>query len=125
VWVLKEQMSSRGTSGPAPMDYSPAAKFGEVRFITDFDLPVPPRPDSTISTAWVAAVANFIQECDPENDYIVLTGSPMAIYLVGVVSATVGATLNILVWRRERNEYVVAQVAPMVQMFLNYREFQS
>jgi hypothetical protein len=101
VWVLKEQMVSG-----SPMDYSAAYEYGDVEFITDFDPPVG-RTRSTIGAQWRQAVLRFIDSVDSENDYIILTGAPLAIFMCGLIMAQAGIMLKILVWRREQGKYVV------------------
>jgi hypothetical protein len=103
VWVLKEQ-AIRGANGTVPMDYTPAYTYGDVKFITEFDLPI--HPKSTVANEWTAAINKFLKEYDPERDYLILTGSPLAIFAFGVAISTTDVTHKILVWRREQGRYV-------------------
>lgn len=106
VWVVKEQ-ALRGPTGPAPMDYTPAYKYGDVQFITDCDLPLT-RGTSGLKDLWTQQVKKFHRVYNPDRDYIVLTGSPLAIFLIGAIIGAINSTYRpkILVWRRESNEYV-------------------
>lgn len=106
VWVLKEQMLS-GMNGPRAMDYSAAYEFGDVRFITEFDLPT--HPNSSVARNWYDAVHRFLQEYDPANDLIITTGQPLAIFMLGMVMGHLCIIPRILVWKREQNRYVVYQ----------------
>lgn len=102
VWVLKEQM--RGGDAKQVFDYTPAMKYGELRFATDFDLPL--HPNSSVRAAWFTDVNVMISEFDAERDWLILTGQPLAIFVAGQMFAALGVTPRILVWRREQNAYV-------------------
>lgn len=103
VWVVKEQVR-RDSAGPVPMDYTPATKFGDLKFITDFDLPL--NTQGSLATEWGRKLAVFMKEYDPDADWIVLTGSPLSIFMVGVSIGWAKLSPRILVWRREQGEYV-------------------
>lgn len=106
VWVVKEQVL-RGPTGPVPMDYTSAYRYGDVEFVTRSDLPLT-RGESSLKDQWTASVRDFLRRYDAECDFIVLTGSPLAIFLLGVVIGSVGPTARpkVLVWRRETDQYV-------------------
>lgn len=103
VWVVKEQIR-QSSSGSSPMDYTPAYEFGDIKFITEFDLPI--HPKSTIAEEWRQAVLRFTQELDPQRDYIVLTGQPAAIFVIGMILGYLEIVPQILVWKREQNRYI-------------------
>ena len=105
VWVVKEQMKP-SASGVAPMDYTSAYEFGELRFITEFDPPLHP---GTVREEWKNQIVRFVAEYDPEKDFIILTGSPLAIFLIGGVISEIRTPYKprILVWRREQSRYVL------------------
>lgn len=107
VWIVKEQVR-RGDAGTAPMDYTPAYAFGDIKFITEFDPPI--YPGSNLLRNWEDQVRNFVKEYDPSNDYIILTGAPLAIFLIGAIVGQIKSShpVKILVWRREQNAYVPA-----------------
>jgi hypothetical protein len=102
VWVIKEQML-RGDIGPIPMDYSKALGFGDLHFITTHDLPVYGR--SSVQDQWKTDVVKFVHEYDEMADYIITTGQPMAILMVGWIMGRAGKVPRFLVWRREENRY--------------------
>lgn len=106
VWVLKEQI--RGGDSRQVFDYTPAYKFGDLKFITDFDLPI--HAGSSLAKEWHKNVDWAIGEMGPD-DCLILTGQPLAIHTLGAKMRTAGVTLPILVWRREQGEYVVHQPA--------------
>lgn len=103
VWVIKEQML-RGDTGPVPMDYSPAANWGDLEFITSHDMPIYSR--STVQKSWNTDIIRFVTEYDQNMDFIVTTGQPMAIFTTGWVLGVVGKIPNFLVWRREEGRYL-------------------
>lgn len=104
VWIIKEQMV-RSETGSSVMDYTPAMRFGELRFITRHDLPSHGR--SLAAVAWAEDVAEFVRQYDQNRDFIVTTGQPMAIFMVGYFLASVGKIPRFLAWKRELNAYVV------------------
>jgi hypothetical protein len=109
VWVLKEQMRA-GPNGPAPMDYTAAYEFGDIKFITEFDPPL--HGKSTVLVEWHKAVACFLDEFDETRDFIIPTGSPFGIFLFGrvlgedIANHEYKQPPKILIWRREQNRYV-------------------
>jgi len=103
VWVVKEQVK-RADTGSSVMDYTPAMKYGELRFITQFDLPT--HPNSSVAAEWYKDVNRFLEECDDTQDFIVLTGSPLAIFVIGRACGMAKVFLTVLVWKREQNMYV-------------------
>lgn len=106
VWILKEQVQST-PSGPVPFDYTPAMKFGEVRFITEYDPPV--HPNSSLREKFEVQVHKFLSEFVPHRDFVMVTGSPYAILLFGqMLGRHVRVPVRTLVWRRERQCYVEA-----------------
>lgn len=109
VWVLKEQ-PVRGAVSTQVMDYSPAMEFGELVFVTEFDPPIHPNGQSL--EHWNNDVHKFIQEFNPEKDYIVATGRPDSIFSIGfklgwLMGRTRTSAIRFLVWRREENRYRV------------------
>ena len=107
VWVVKEQVRTAEV-GVRAMDYTPAMEYGDVHFITEFDIPL--HPNSTVTGEWVKAVQKFFKEYDASQDYIILTGHTLSIFMIGMI---LGATRTspyppkILVWRREQQRYVL------------------
>jgi hypothetical protein len=106
VWVLKEQMRS-AEHAARTMDYTPAMKFGDLRFVTEFDPPL--HPHSTVYANWERAVSDFCHEFDETRDFIICTGQPTAIFMIGFHLANWGKKPQFLVWRRQDGQYVPAQ----------------
>lgn len=104
VWVVKEQMM-RGDLGSIAMDYSPAMKFGDLEFITPCDLPL--HPGSTIRAVWEQEVDRFVRQYNVSEDYVIATGQPMAIFMVGHWLGRVQKLPRFLVWRPQENDYRV------------------
>lgn len=104
VWVLKEQVKS-SASGITPMDYTAALKFGDLQFMTDFDIPL--HHSSSVADEWFKAISRVVKVFDQERDYIILTGQPLAMFICGQMFQSAGIRPRILVWRRQQEMYVV------------------
>jgi len=100
---MKEQVK-RGVNGPEAMDYTPAMRYGEIRFITDFDLPL--YGTGTLTEAWWKAVHRFVKEFDEKIDFLVATGQPLAMVLIGYALGVHEFNPTFLIWRREENKYI-------------------
>lgn len=108
VWAIKEQTRRDASGQTVPMDYSPVYKYGDLRFITSFDPPIYPRVGD-LMLEWQKSIRTFLDTID-ENDFIVLTGAPIATFVVGVMMGWSGKLPRVLVWRRERNAYELFDV---------------
>lgn len=85
-------------------DFSPAEEFGEVHFILDSE--VRPYASSQHNANFHAAVNEFITKYDRTKDSIVLTGSPIAIAMFGMMLAEYQETeWNLLRWDSRRRKY--------------------
>ena len=104
VYIIKEQMI-RGETGPVVVDYSAATQFGDIEFITRFDMPMYGK--SAVQEVWNADALDFAQEYDERQDYIVTTGQPVAIFAIGWVLGKFNKVPRFLVWRREEGRYRV------------------
>lgn len=113
VWVIKEQVQ-RDAVGPKPIDYTPAMQYGDLEFITEFDLPVH-TGESTLAKRWNAQTKKFIDLYDDGKDFIILTGQPVAFFMVGYALSTSNKAPRFLVWRREEGKYV--PFVPKVDLF--------
>ena len=105
VWIIKEQ-SVRTETGTIPMDYSKAYDYGDIRFITTGDMPMYGGV-SQAQAMWNDDAVAFASEYNPDTDFIITTGQPMAIFMVGWMLARhhPGKQPKFLVWRREENRY--------------------
>lgn len=108
VWACKEQVTRNGV-GVAAMDYSPAECYGQLKFITRTDLPL--HAESTIRDVWADDVQAFVEQYNPETDYIITTGQPTAIFAMGFALGRVNKVPRFLVWRREDNHYRVLNLS--------------
>lgn len=104
VWVVKEQMM-RGDLSSVAMDYGPAMMFGDLQFITHQDMPL--HPGSSVQQVWDSEVDRFAREFNPQLDFVIPTGQPMAILCVGWWLGMVGKTPRFLIWRPQENQYRV------------------
>lgn len=108
VYVIKEQ-AIKGHLGTVPMDYTPAYKYGDVVFITDFDLPLHNR--GLLGEAWHKAVCAFVEQYDDARDFIITTGQPLAIFMVGHCLGMYGKRPRMLVWRPQEGRYQAVEFA--------------
>lgn len=104
IWVVKEQVI-RGDTGPIVMNYSAAMEFGELEFITTHDMPLYGK--SWVQDSWNDDVYGFVERYNELTDYIITTGQPTAIFMVGWALGVARKVPRFLVWRREENRYRV------------------
>jgi len=95
------------------MDFSPAMEFGDLEFITVHDIPLYGK--GVVMDQWNEDVASFVEKYDPMRDFIVTTGQPLAIFMVGYALAMSKKRPRFLVWRREENRYKVVNLDPALQ----------
>ena len=98
VWVIQEGNN----------DYAPAEKYGEVRFITRADLRS--IPSSSVNEQAVADVAKFLEEYQPEIDYIVPVGNPMLIIYVSILVHKATPEHRYLKWDGRQADYVMFKI---------------
>lgn len=105
IFIIKEQMV-RNEVGSVPMDYSRAQDYGDLEFITLHDLPMYSGRSST-QEAWNEDVIRFVKMYDPARDFIITTGQPAAIFMVGWILGAMDPVKipRFLVWRREEGRY--------------------
>lgn len=109
VWVIKEQMRRTGV-GSEVMDFTPAMAYGELRFILKHDMPM--NPGSPMMKDWWDSIDRFADRYDADRDFIIATGKPSDIFMVGW---SLGAHLKhprFLNWQREENRYRVFDTFP-------------
>lgn len=101
VWVLQESIIP-GSNG-VPMDYSAAERYGDVQFVLTVE---PSKHDgSTINEHVAEELARMAMLYRENEDYIVLTGSPVAIFMAGAAIAAAGKAARMLVWNRKTAVY--------------------
>jgi hypothetical protein len=99
VYVVQEQQR---------LDYADAERFGEVRFLTHLEYNG--LRNSIRNKQVTASIAIGLIGFDPSKDYLLMTGSPVAMgyafWIAMLKASAVGCSkLNILQWDRESSHY--------------------
>lgn len=91
-----------------PLDFTPAAVFGDVQFMNSVRLaPAPPPGAVDVHNKGVlAAIRKDLAGYIPGLDYIVPTGSPIKIILVGMVLKEKGPSHKVLGWDAKSQRYM-------------------
>jgi len=97
VWIFQENPNN---------DYTPAEKWGEVKFVTGSDLKS--WADSPSTKNYHQDVKIFLRHYKPNEDFIIVTGNPVAICHLGMV-LPVGHH-RFLKWDHRAGEYVMFRV---------------
>lgn len=100
-FVIKENVVPG--SGGRYMDFSPAERFGDVVFITSHD--PSPNSGSTINKSILDQMNDVAEQYVPGQDYIIATGAPLAIFMMGAIMGQRHDTMAILVWDRFTQNY--------------------
>jgi hypothetical protein len=122
VWIIKEQMIRNGMTS-APMDYSSAMQYGDLEFVTQWDIPM--HGKGQLLENWKADVNRFVVEFNPAIDFVIPTGQPLAILSIGYLLGCHGKFPRFLVWRREENRYQVLQFNPELSSFKKVPDLQT
>lgn len=78
------------------LNYAPAEEYGEIVFLTRDDLN--PIKNSLHNQAVIKQVEQRLIGFNPQEDYIVISGSPMITALVFMLIREVSNKVNILKW---------------------------
>lgn len=91
----------------APFDFAPAEKWGEVHFITKAQLRSHQQAGGNAQVK--ADINKFLREYRAGEDFIVLTGDPLAMWLLGasIEAAMPNQTHKILKWNARRADYTL------------------
>lgn len=93
-----------------PFDYAAAAAFGELDFLEGARL-APDAPGDTTMSPWnhhlVSALQHRLAEYIPGLDYVIPTGSPVKIMVVGMILAAKGGVHKILKWDDRTQRYLL------------------
>jgi hypothetical protein len=116
VYAVKEQ-NFKGMVGSQVMDYSPAEKFGELKFITTFDMPL--HVNSPARQVWREEVLEFVRNYDPVKDFVILTGQPISIFIIGMMIAEAHKMPRFLKWQGQTGDYRI------VESIFNFREISK
>lgn len=88
------------------MDFTPAAEWGELRFILrDFANPFTAIQDHIAEARRVLKEAKF----GPE-DWLLLVGNPILIAVVSIAAAELQPRVRMLQWNRERRRYLPVEL---------------
>lgn len=101
VWVIQESVIP-GSSG-TPIDYAPAEQYGEVQFV--LTLEPSKRDNSAINAQIFEQLMRMAMLFNESTDYLVLTGSPLAIFMTGMALTSFDKSPTILVWDRRAAVY--------------------
>lgn len=114
-------MSSSIESAPAspvvyivtqqPFDYTPATQYGTLYFLEPLKLaPASPNDDGGWNKRLMVKLRNQLQDYRPGEDFIVPTGQPTMLTLVGMVLAQMGNFHKFLGWDSRAQRYHVYEV---------------
>lgn len=100
VWVLQESIIP-GSAG-VPMDYSSAERFGDVQFVLNGD---PSRQSNSPINERIFDDLSKMAQLYRDDDFLVLTGAPMTIFMAGAALARAGKIPTLLSWNKRHQEY--------------------
>lgn len=90
------------TQEVAAVDYTPAAVFGDLVFVTSYNDRLSPIPSSINNTNTVGRIRSILADFNPD-DYLVCTGAPT---IMAICAAILGDRLhNILTWDNRSMSY--------------------
>jgi hypothetical protein len=91
------------TQENSSVDYMPATKFGDLVFITGSNQRLSNHANSLENKLILNQIATVLEEFDPEDDYLLCTGSPT---IMAICGAVLGDNLfKILNWDNRAHEY--------------------
>lgn len=91
-----------------PVDFSPAEVFGDVVFCSRHE--ITPTKGGFINQSTIAGIKSTMVEYIPGEDYILLSGSPIAIAHCLMAAFKRGPTHNLLKWDGQRGAYMHYEV---------------
>jgi hypothetical protein len=98
--------------GQQPFDYTPASAFGTLYFMGAKKLaPQAPNDSGDWNKATLAAIRNDLKEYRPGVDYVIPTGQPSMLLLVGMILAHIGGPHRVLGWDARCQRYLVYNVS--------------
>lgn len=96
--VFVTQEAKSGT-----VDYSPAKQFGRLEFLTIMDFS--PEENSMNNQVLIQEVRAKLRDYDPEQDFVVITGSPTVTAVVFMILRERQHKVNILRWSNRDYSY--------------------
>lgn len=91
------------TQEQSKLNYLPAEKFGEIEFVTREEFS--PVAKSLGNVALVEQIHSKIANFDPEEDYVVFSGSPVVAAAVFAAIGRVADKFTVLRWSNRDNFY--------------------
>jgi len=89
-----------------PFDYSPAAAFGTLYFMRSVRLaPSAPNDRNEWNTNAIKQLRGELRDYIPGRDYVIPTGAPTKMLLVGMLLAQLGPTHKLLGWDARAQKY--------------------
>lgn len=97
VYVIEQQ----------PFDYTPATVYGELHFLNSDRLaPSAPNAPDTWNKAVLHSLRRELSNYIPNYDFIVPTGAPSRMLVVGMILAGRGQTHKMLGWDNRQRRYL-------------------
>lgn len=97
VFVLEQQ----------PFDYSPATVYGDLKFVTAQRLaPAAPGAPDNWNKGVISALRKELSDYVPNLDYVVPTGAPSRLVLVGMLLREMGPRHRLLGWDARTQRYI-------------------
>lgn len=85
------------------LNYAPAEEYGDIVFLTKDDLN--PIKNSLHNQALIKQVESRLSSFNPDEDFIVISGSPMVAALVFMLIRGASKKVNILKWSNRDHVY--------------------
>lgn len=94
-----------------PFDYGPAADFGVLYFMKPLKLaPTVAGDGGRYNQSKISTARKELQDYRPGVDYIVPTGSPAGLLVVGMVLGHMGQSHKMLQWDAQNQKYNMSEV---------------
>lgn len=94
-----------------PFDYTPAAQWGVLFFMKPLKLaPSIAGDGGRYNQSKISSVRKELQEYRPGVDYLVPTGSPAGLMVVGMILAHLGQMHRMLQWDAQNQKYNMSEV---------------
>jgi hypothetical protein len=94
-----------------PFDYTPAADYGTLYFMRPLKLaPTVEGDGGRYNLSRISTVRKELQDYRPGVDFIVPTGSPAGLLVVGMILGHIGQTHKMLQWDAQNQKYNMSEV---------------
>ena len=95
------------TQENSAVDYMPATKYGDLVFVIGSNQRLVPHPESIDNKLVLEQISTVLMEFDPEEDYLLCTGSPT---IMALCASELGSDLRkILNWDNRMRDYFVVE----------------